>query len=227
MYTYKNNNNIVVQYLQYTHRLNRISFWLCNDTSAVQYLDDSPYSIVANNILARLEVPPWSRRADTDTTPPFINIVIPRWLAQLFLVVQCRADAAPVIRVDKLTRALPLEVRVIQLVILIENVQILGQLFGRSELIHMYVRTTWRTHLVVLGSCAHYNGQHLTTQRINEELLRYVVPAIGVLECQIELVVVIEYIEAFVRRAARTLVVAAGAIYVHLVKGRQSEGFIN
>lgn len=140
---------------------------------------------------------------------------------------QCRADAAPVIRVDKLTRALPLEVRVIQLVILIEYVQILRQLFGRSKLIHMYVRTTWRTHLVVLGSCAHHNGQHLATQRIYEELLRYVVPAIGVLECQIELVVVIEYIEAFVCRAARTLVVAAGTIYVHLVKGRQSEGFIN
>lgn len=71
------------------------------------------------------------------------------------------ADAAPEVRVDELTGALPLEVRVVQLVVLVEYMQILGQLFGRGKLVDVYVGSTWSTHLVVLGSGAHYNWQHL------------------------------------------------------------------
>lgn len=135
---------------------------------------------------------------------------------------QRRADPAPVVRVDELTGALPLEVRVVQLVVLVEYVQILGQLFGRGKLIDVYVGTTWRTHLIVLGPSAHYYRQYLAIQRIHKELLSYVIPAIGVFECQVELVVVVEYIEAFVSGAPRTFVIATGAINVHLINRRRN-----
>lgn len=90
----------------------------------------------------------------------------------------------------------------------------------------MYVRTAWRAHLVVLGPGAHYNRQYFAAQCIHKELLGYVIPAIGILERQIELVVVIEYIEAFVGGTAWALVIAASAVDVHLRKRENFERYV-
>lgn len=126
------------------------------------------------------------------------------------------AHAAPVVGVDELTGALPFKVGIVQLVVLVQNVQIVGQLLVRRELVHMYVGTVWRRIHIVLRPGAHNDGQNISAQRIHEKLLRNVVLAVGVLKRQIELVVVVQDIEAFERGAPRTFVVATRSVDINL-----------
>lgn len=80
----------------------------------------------------------------------------------------------------------------------------------------MNVRTIWCTALVVFGTGAHHNWQDISSECVHEELLGDVVHAIGILECQIEFVVVIEYVEAPVGCASGAFVGAARAVDVNL-----------
>jgi len=178
---------------------------------------DSVIAGVADNILARLEVPPGSRRADSGSPPPVVEIRVPPGFPQLLLVVERGAHPAPVVRVDELPGALPLEVRVVQLVVAIQDAQILRQLLGRGELVYVDVRPPWGTHLVILRPGPHHDGQNPSVQRIYEELLCDVVLAVGVLERQVELVVVVQDLKALVRRAPRALEVATSPIDVNLL----------
>lgn len=80
----------------------------------------------------------------------------------------------------------------------------------------MDIGSSRSTHLVVLWPGAHDDGQDPSVQRIHEELLRDVVLAVGVLERQIELIVVVQDLEALVRCAAGALEVATRSIDVNL-----------
>lgn len=126
------------------------------------------------------------------------------------------ADATPEKRIDEFTGALPFEVRIVQFIVLVENVQIVGQLLGGRELIDVNVRAIRCRRCVVFGSGAHHNGQYIAIESVDEEFLGYVVFAVGVLEGQIEFVLVIQDLEAFAGRAAGTLVRAARSVNVHL-----------
>lgn len=129
---------------------------------------------------------------------------------------QHRAHTTPIVCVDELTGALPLEVRVVQLVVLVEYVQIVGQFLVRRELIDMDVRTIGSRIHVILRPGAHDDRQYIAAECVNEEFLRYIVLAVGVLERQIELVVVVKNVEALVGSAARTLEGAARTVDINL-----------
>lgn len=180
-------------------------------------LDSFEHSVVADDILARLEVPPGSCRAHTNSPPPVIEVTVPSGLPELLLVMESGAHPAPVVRIDELPGALPLEVGVVQLFIPIQDVQVLRQFLRRGELIHVDVGTTRSTHLVVFRTGTHHNRQDLSVQSVDEKLLGDVVLAVGVLERQIELVVVVEDLEALVRRTPGALEVATRPIDINLI----------
>lgn len=143
--------------------------------------------------------------------PPLVHILI------MFIPrgsVQHRAQSTPKIRIDKLPRAFPPEVRIVQIVVFIQPVQIRCQ-FGRAgELVHVDVGALGGRPFVVLRSRSHHYGQHVLAQSVHEELLRDVIAAVRVLEGQVELVLPIEDLEALAVGAG-TLEGAAGAVDVH------------
>lgn len=84
----------------------------------------------------------------------------------------------------------------------------------------MNVRSIRRRLRVILRSGAHHNGQNVAVQRVDKQLFGNVVAAVGVLEGQIEFVVVVEDVETFAGRAARAFVRAARSVDVHLIRKR-------
>jgi len=71
---------------------------------------------------------------------------------------QHSAHPAPEIRIDKLAGALPAKVRVVQFVVLIQPVQILGELLRRFEFVHMDVGTIRCAARIIVRMGAHHDG---------------------------------------------------------------------
>lgn len=93
--------------------------------------------------------------------------------------------------------------------------EIVGQLLRTGELIHMDIGAFGGAALVVLRPGAHHDRQHVLRQAVHVELLRDVVATVGVFKGEVELVVAIEYFEAFLV-VTGTLEGAARAVYIHL-----------
>lgn len=166
---------------------------------------------------SRVLCPPRPLCTDAWSVPPLVDVRVPlAGRPDRVPVVQHGTDATPEVRVDELPRALPLEVAVVQVVVLVQHMQVLGQLLGRRELVHVDVGLVGRHRSIVLGRRTHHNGQHIPVQRVDEELLRDVVPAVGVLERQVELVVRVQDLEALARLGARAMERATVAVDVDL-----------
>lgn len=100
--------------------------------------------------------PPRAGRADALASPPLVHVLVG---FRRPVVVQHRAHAAPEERVDELAGALPPEVRVVQLVVAVETVEVRGQLLRRLELVHVDVRAVRRATGVVRRVRAHHDRQ--------------------------------------------------------------------
>lgn len=109
---------------------------------------------------------PRAGRADTLASPPLVHVLV--ILGRTVVVVQHRADPAPEVRVDELAGALPAEVRVVQLVVAVQPVQVLGELLRRLELVHVDVGTIRRAARVIRGMGAHHDGQHVVPVKEKE-----------------------------------------------------------
>lgn len=68
---------------------------------------------------------------------------------------------------------------------------------------------------------------HHVPESVDEELLRDVVFAVGILEGEIEFVVLVEHVEARLRLRARTAQTAARAVNVHLDIFRELSGIMH
>ena len=101
---------------------------------------------------------------------------------------QHRADATEEFRVDEISEGLPSEVFIVEIVILVQDVEVLGQLPGTLETLHMNERFRRRHGLVVLDGRTHHDGQNIILERLQPELLCDVVRTVGILKRQIELV---------------------------------------
>lgn len=73
-------------------------------------------------------------------------------------------DSTPKVGVDELSSSFPLEVRIIELVVLIENMQVVGELLRGSEFIYVDVTSLRWTHLIIFGTSAHLRW----SDKINE-----------------------------------------------------------
>lgn len=166
---------------------------------------------------SRVLCPPRPLCTDARPVPPLVDIRVPlAGRPDRVPVVQHGTDATPEVRVDELACALPLEVAVVQVVVLVQHMQVLGQLLGRRELVHVDVGLIGRHRSIVLRWRTHHNGQHIPVQRVDKELLRDVVPAVGVLERQVELVVRVQDLETLARLGARAMERATVAVDVDL-----------
>jgi len=92
--------------------------------------------------------------------------------------VQHRAHSAPKVRIDELAGALPAEVRVVQLVVAVQPVQVLGELPRRLELVHVDVRPVRRAARVIGRMGAHHDGQDVVPAN-EERIARKSNPADG------------------------------------------------
>ncbi len=81
------------------------------------------------------------------------------------LVVQHGAHPAHELGVDELPRALPPEVGVVLVIVGVQLPQVLGQLLGAGEVVHVDVRVLGRRPLVVLRPGAHGDGDHIVAGR--------------------------------------------------------------
>lgn len=156
---------------------------------------------------------PGPRRADAGAPPPRVHVPV---RLGPDVVVQQRAQPAEEVRVYELAGALPPEVAVVHLVVLVQLVEVRGQRLGRLEVVHVDVRVLRRGAGVVLGLGAHRDGDYVAPQPVDEELLRDVVLAVGVLEGEVELVVLVQQAEALLRLVAKALELAARPVDVHL-----------
>lgn len=172
--------------------------------------------VIVHNIFSCLIVAPRAVGADACSTPPIVHVVIPSLLRHRGLVVQHGAHAAPEKRIDEFAGTLPFEIRIVQLIVSIQHMQIFGQLLRWRKFIHMNIRSIRCTVFIVLRPGAHHNRQYVSAQCIHIELFGDVILAVGILERQIEFVVVVENVEAFMRCAARTFERAAWAVNVDL-----------
>ena len=67
-----------------------------------------------------------------------------------------------------------------------------GEVLGPGELVHVQEGLVRGGLLVVLQPRAHRDRENVVPEPVHEELLRDVVNTVGVLECQIELVLCVE-----------------------------------
>lgn len=180
----------------------------------------------SSGVLRACEVvlPPRVGRAHALPSPPLVHVFV---ILGRTVVVQHRAHPAPEVRVDELAGPLPAEVRVVQLVVAVQPMQILGELLRRLELVHVDVGTVWRAVRVIRRMGAHHDRQDVVPESINEELLRDVVFAVGILEREIEFVVLVEHVEARLRLRARAAQAAARTVNVHLDVFREFPGIMH
>ena len=130
-----------------------------------------------------------------------------------------------------------LEILVIELLVLVQLVEEPGELGGPGELVHVEeglgrgragVILQPRTHgygqnivaankeinLVIFS--AHWEVCHVLPETINEELFRDVIFAVWVLKCQIELVLIIQELEASVGTGPGAPVGTAGPVNINI-----------
>ena len=108
------------------------------------------------------ELAPRVSRANTFSAPPLIDVLV--MLARSLLVVQHGANSAPEVRVDEFTGAFPPEVRIVEIVIGVETMQILGQFTRRFKFVDVNVRTIRRAASVVCWVCSHHYGQYVVPE---------------------------------------------------------------
>ena len=119
---------------------------------------------------------PRSNRAYPVAPPPIVHVLVKFWRP---IVVQHGAHATPKVRVDEFAGTFPAKVRIIQLVVSIQTMKILGQLFRRFELVHVDVRTVWRASSIVRWMGTHYNWQNVVSRKIEI----YYVPMVIIMKC--------------------------------------------
>lgn len=78
------------------------------------------------------------------------------------------SERVPKESVDESAGAFPLEVRVVELVVLVELVEIVGEHFGRLVVVHVDVRVVRGLALIVVGVRAHHNWQHIVAMQLNK-----------------------------------------------------------
>jgi len=161
------------------------------------------------------QLAPRSAYAVVASSPPVVEIgVVPR--LHFGRLVQHSAQPTKEVSIDEMTRLLPLKVLIVEGVVLIEQVQVLGQLFGAGEVVYVDERVLRRVLLVVATWRPHHNGHHIRSQSVDVELFGDVIATVGVLESQIELVVLGEDIEAVVTAVARTALGTAATVDVDI-----------
>lgn len=109
---------------------------------------------------------PRSSRANVGSTPPLVEVLVVPWFSfRLVRVVRHGAETAEKVRVDKLTGPLPLKVLVVQLIILVEEVQILGEFLRGGEVIHVNVRFIRGDAFVIIRMSTHHDWKHIVSER--------------------------------------------------------------
>ena len=83
----------------------------------------------------------------------------------------------------------PSKILVVESVVLIQSVEVIGQVFDRVEIVDVDEGIVRRVELVVGARSAHHHRHDVGHQRVDVELLGDVVAAVGILEGQVELVV--------------------------------------
>lgn len=114
-------------------------------------------------------------------------------------------DSAPEVGIDELAArraSLPGKVRVVHVVVHVE--QEVSQCFRGGKVVDVNETMGWRGSSVIMWMSTHYDGQDVVHQAIHEELLRHVVPTIGVFEGQVVLVRRVEQGKALLLTTART-----------------------
>lgn len=100
-------------------------------------------------------------------------------------------DAAEVaVLVYHLVTIAPLVIAEVTLVVAVQISQVVGERVCIREIVHVKERERWQQSLAVLPRRSHYYRDRELAVRVPEHLLRQVLPAIGVLERQIELICV-------------------------------------
>lgn len=100
-------------------------------------------------------------RANPVASPPLVHVLI---ILGQTIVVQHGAHSTPEVRVDELAGALPAKVRVVQIVVAVQSMQVLGELLRRLELVHVDVGTIRRAAGVICRMGAHHDGQHVVSE---------------------------------------------------------------
>lgn len=168
--------------------------------------------LVLLQLLLAGQLSPRAADAVETAAPPIVEIVV---MAPLDFgrLVHHGAQSTEEVSIDETTRLLPLEILIVERLVLTEQVEVIGQFFGAVEVIHVDERVLRRVFLVVDARSSHHDGYHIGStnnmrietlhqnsthqcqiskdvpQSVDVELLGDVIAAVGVLEGQIELVV--------------------------------------
>ena len=139
-------------------------------------------------------------------------------LAHPMLLVEVQEGAKPAeeLGVHPLPLRLPLEELVVHVVVPVQHLQVLGKLGRAFEVVHMEEGVGWGHCSIIFRTWSHHDGQDVAAKTIGKELLSDVILAVGVLKGQVELVVVLQHLQAV------TVLLLAGEvptlpIDVHLV----------
>lgn len=105
------------------------------------------------------------RTADTgaSASPPFVEVAMPPGRVMRRFV-HHSAQPAEEVGVDELAGTPPLEVLVIQRVVLVEQLKVVGQLFRGGEVVHVDERMLRCVFLVVLSRSTHHYRKNLRTE---------------------------------------------------------------
>lgn len=137
-------------------------------SSAPAFLISNPCSVlVYNNLTACLGVFAPAGLTDTDPrpAPPPVQIPIHHGVAVLPHLVNHGADPAPEKRIHVTPRALPPEIFVVKRVIIVQFVEVFGQVFGGFELVHMDERVVGCSAGIILGGGAHHDRQNIVSEK--------------------------------------------------------------
>ena len=148
--------------------------------------------------------------------PPLVDILHMVGLFRPGLcVVEEGAEAAEELSVDHLPRPFPAEVFIVQIIVCVQKTEILGQLLGAGEVVHVDEGLLRGASDVVLLPGAHHDREDVVLEAVHEELLRDVVNTVGVLEREVKLVFRVEDFVAIVAGSG-ALLCSTTSVDIHI-----------
>lgn len=133
---------------------------------------------------------PIGGRTKTRLIPPSLQIAVRALHArrEVIIIMQKCTNSAHHFGINELAGAFPLEVVVVQMIVGVQNLQMVRQIFHRFVLIHVNVRAIWSPIFIVFWMGAHDHWDDLPVDQICVKFVGDIIATIGFLECQIEFV---------------------------------------
>lgn len=136
---------------QVVQRLNSLVNWHFSDFRSHRWIRRSKDLVFSPGVL----------RAYPGASPPFVDVPVALGWE---VVMEHGTEATQEVSVDELSCSFPTKVRIVQVIILVQLVQVGCELFGRRKFVHVDVGVLWSAFRVVFGVSTHDDGQDVSPE---------------------------------------------------------------